>query len=361
MDCLKYIFRFRRLAIFAAALLALGGCAILNRDNTPTYNLVEKHLWPDDPGKRVLAFPAVFPVGFAAITADAFVVHPLTVIGDAARDTKEDIWNNFNLSWDDEYVTECAKLPWRTAGTPFFFGGDFLVRSMFDITSSAEKARNREKHARALDAYLAALRQNLALIESGQNDKALDQLLALKDDGIIGTEAAYHYGLRPMLIDIAAQRSGRLDQFGKLNSPPYMSIRNAHWGAPGDVDPGTLTANERQSVELYHKASGMLGESFKQMKASAAADIRWRAYRCEMAFMPEERTAEILAQALKDPNPIVRFLSIRYAAGANPKLTALVSVVAAARDQEADPIVRARMDEIIEAAKAGNKEYTWRD
>ena len=36
---------------------------------------------------RTLAYPAVIPLGLLAISADALIVHPATVIDDALEDT----------------------------------------------------------------------------------------------------------------------------------------------------------------------------------------------------------------------------------------------------------------------------------
>ena len=110
------------------------GCAISNRDNTPTLNLVREHLVPESRLAKVAAFPAVLPVKVVAAAVDGLVLHPPTVIDDAARDTKAALWRGFD--WKKRYATECFRLPLRTVATPLLFAGSFLVRSAFDVAPS---------------------------------------------------------------------------------------------------------------------------------------------------------------------------------------------------------------------------------
>jgi hypothetical protein len=88
-------------------------------------------------------------VGFVAIVLDAAIVHPANIIDDAAEDTEEVLWDNFE--WDEKYVTECAALPWRVVLTPAIFTGSFLGRSLFDIPRRAEEARQEDEVRQRVD------------------------------------------------------------------------------------------------------------------------------------------------------------------------------------------------------------------
>jgi hypothetical protein len=142
-------------AIVLASLIA--GCAFMNRDNTHMLNQVEDNLWPEETAMQVLAFPVVFPIGFAALLVDIVVVHPASVASDAWEDTEDLLWKG--MRWEERYVTECAALPWRALFTPVVMTGDFLGRSFFDIPTRAEqerRAREEKEKTAKLDEMLAS-------------------------------------------------------------------------------------------------------------------------------------------------------------------------------------------------------------
>jgi hypothetical protein len=205
--------------------LALTGCAFLDRDNTPSLNWVEGHLWPKSAGARVAVAPAVVPAGFIALAADAFVVHPAMVIDDAASDTLEALWDDFD--WDKEYVTECAALPWRAAFTPVVFAGDFLGRAMFDVSDTARESRENECSAASNNEPLPGNVQRVLdeanrLNENGQPGQALDLLLDIagkpgpRSDGKDAAAAAmltiaFEAERHDMLSGIIVSRIGSID------------------------------------------------------------------------------------------------------------------------------------------------------
>jgi hypothetical protein len=115
----------------------LNGCAVFNRDNTPTLNALEKYAFPEDRTTKALLYPVLIPAGLAAASIDAFVVHPISVMDDAAEDVHDALWSH--LDFDRKYATECAFLIPRTTLTPVLFTGDFLMRSAFDWNSARRK------------------------------------------------------------------------------------------------------------------------------------------------------------------------------------------------------------------------------
>lgn len=121
----------RFLWICALALPLLSGCAVFNRDNTPTLNFVHDHLMPDTAPSKYLAMPLVLPAGLVAVVADMLIVHPITVADDAFYDTGVALWSS--MDWKNRYATESAVVVPRAVLSPVVFVACFLGRSCFDI------------------------------------------------------------------------------------------------------------------------------------------------------------------------------------------------------------------------------------
>jgi hypothetical protein len=113
------------------SIFMLTGCAMFNRDNTRALNFVEEHLVPSDPLPKKLSYPVTVPVSLAAVIFDMVLLHPISVIPDAAGDTRV-IWRD--LPWREHYFTTSASVLPRAAFTPVLFIGDFLGRSLFDVS-----------------------------------------------------------------------------------------------------------------------------------------------------------------------------------------------------------------------------------
>ncbi|MBU1052292.1 MAG: hypothetical protein KKC46_00500 [Proteobacteria bacterium] len=135
-----------KLIIFVVIVLFLNGCAVFNRNNTPILNTFEKYCVPEDKTLRVISSPLIIPTGLVAVSIDALVVHPISVVDDAAADTVDLLWDNIN--WDKEYVTECALLVPRTVCSPIILTGDFLGRSLFDIDGRHKRYYGEEEKYR---------------------------------------------------------------------------------------------------------------------------------------------------------------------------------------------------------------------
>jgi len=177
--------RYAKVAVPACLLILCAGCAVFDRHNTPTLNWVEKHLVPDDPTARLLTYPLTIPAGLVAVTADALVVHPASVVDDAWRDTDEVLWHNFH--WNEHYATACTTLAPRAVLTPPVVAGDFLARALFAIPERAEKERwqqaraeeqrRAQEQAEQINAHMAKAEELLGLKRYdealGETDKAL--------------------------------------------------------------------------------------------------------------------------------------------------------------------------------------------
>ncbi|MFH0795142.1 MAG: hypothetical protein V2A74_14045 [bacterium] len=161
-------------AMLCMLLALLSGCAFFNRKNTPALNWVEDNLVPEKNPGRAFAYPVVIPVGAVAITLDALIIHPAGVIDDAADDTRDALWDDFN--WHREYMTECAVLPWRTVGTPLVFTGDFFGRAFFDTPDYADRSRREAEKEREFAAEEKKLAEAEKLLMEGKASEALDSL-----------------------------------------------------------------------------------------------------------------------------------------------------------------------------------------
>lgn len=125
--------------LFLACALALpfvAGCAVFNRNNTPTLNFVHDHMVPKEAPGKYLVMPLAIPAGLVAVLVDMVIVHPVTVADDAFYDTGDALWSD--MDWKGRYVTESATLVPRTVFTPIVFVFDFLGRSCFDIPARGE-------------------------------------------------------------------------------------------------------------------------------------------------------------------------------------------------------------------------------
>ncbi|EPG64384.1 hypothetical protein LEP1GSC061_3690 [Leptospira wolffii serovar Khorat str. Khorat-H2] len=130
--------RIRLVFCLVLVFILFSNCAIFNRKNTPLVVKVEEHLIPEDTGPRILAAPIYIPLGLVAGILDLFIVHPIIRIPDAYRDTIQVLWTPHP---ENGYVTRMAFLPIVTALTPFFFTGDLLIRSSFDVNGNVDRTR----------------------------------------------------------------------------------------------------------------------------------------------------------------------------------------------------------------------------
>ncbi len=262
-------------AMLGLALL-LSACAVFNRENTPTLNLVEDHLWPESTGARVVAFPAVFVLGVAAALVDAAVVHPTLVVDDSWRDTRDMLWDHFD--WDEDYVTECASLPWRTAFTPVVFTGDFLARALFDIPSRADEIRRRETVEAKLDEAEAALEQANA-------NEAFEELRIRKDLHVVSDETQARHAL---LLLRAAREAGRLKE------------------VPEDLF-------YRRNRLLKTSYGSELEALLRELRSAEHPYERWIATELDLSLHYETPTySQIARGALQDSNAQVRLRMVTY-------------------------------------------------
>ena len=128
--------------VLLTVLSCCSGCAIFNRENTRVLNWFEAKVVPKENPARILSYPALIPAGIVVLAVDGIVVHPIASVDDALRDTEDICWKRFD--WETGYVTECAKLPLRTVGTPIICVGSFVLRSLFDISPNEPVAATQQ-------------------------------------------------------------------------------------------------------------------------------------------------------------------------------------------------------------------------
>ena len=171
----------RRILLLAVVACSLvSGCAVFNRENTPTLNFVERNMLPRESRNKALYYPVAIPAGMVAASLDMFLVHPAMVVTDAWDDTRDALWSD-HFDWDTRYVTTSASLLPRVVATPLVAGGSFMARSVFDIpqhggrpkkTSVEDKAARvaAEEKRKELGRKVDEARRALA---AGERDSAL--------------------------------------------------------------------------------------------------------------------------------------------------------------------------------------------
>ncbi len=119
------------LILVLVSMFAATGCAILERDNLRAFNWVERNMTPESTAMKVMLTPVLVPVGLGALALDQFVLHPVSVLDDAADDILDLFWGEL---WSRKYVTGCAGLGWWALPlTPVAFTFNWLARCVFDI------------------------------------------------------------------------------------------------------------------------------------------------------------------------------------------------------------------------------------
>ena len=108
---------------------AWSSCAFLRPENRRTLNYLDANLAPQSATARILLSPVALPVGVAAGAADAVVVHPLTQVDEAWRDTLDVLWDYDQSS----AFRQVLLTPLSVLATPLVFGGDWLCRAVFDL------------------------------------------------------------------------------------------------------------------------------------------------------------------------------------------------------------------------------------
>lgn len=104
-------------------------CAVFNPENRRVLNWLDGQVQPESTTARIALAPVGVPVGSAALVLDMAVVHPVSVIPDAADDVYELYWKPRDMDW----FRKALIFPLITVATPPTFLGDWLGRALFDI------------------------------------------------------------------------------------------------------------------------------------------------------------------------------------------------------------------------------------
>jgi hypothetical protein len=312
--CLPF-FLFKKSSLLLVVLLAfsLSGCAFLNRDNTPALNFVENNLWPEKTGWKIAVSPVVVPLGLVAVVTDAVVIHPVSVIDDAAGDTGDVLWKNFK--WDKKYITACTSIPWRGIATPPFFIGNFLGRSMFDIPSRASVLREQRRSV-----------ENLEKAEKlFDEEKYLEVLDALKETDYSRLKEADQIRFSLILVQ-AAHKSERYD--------------NLQW---------------TKIVQLLKSGyAPRVQEILSEMKASPNPMARWHCFNLSIRMYRDWTTLKnTITQVLNDPNPIIRYYGLSWFEKREmvSQLKDMIPELERVAREDPDPMNRAYAEQVLRKLK----------
>ncbi|MCB1305806.1 MAG: hypothetical protein KDK37_16070 [Leptospiraceae bacterium] len=111
------------------SLLLLANCAFMVKENRVLTNALDSVVEPESLPTKVLLSPIFVPVGAVSLATDAIILHPVSVIPDAAQDTYETIWEEpeGTILWQTFLLVPKVVL------SPVFFTFDWLARSLFDV------------------------------------------------------------------------------------------------------------------------------------------------------------------------------------------------------------------------------------
>ena len=115
------------MALGLSVLSTCSGCAIFNKDNRRTLNLLDDKVQFESTAGKVVGAPLFIPIGLASGLADAVVVHPVVSLPEAYDDTSDVVWENPEGS---DFRQAMIFIP-KIAVTPLVFVGDWALRVLF--------------------------------------------------------------------------------------------------------------------------------------------------------------------------------------------------------------------------------------
>lgn len=122
--------RFLRLLALAAALVVpLTGCAFMNQEKRPLLNAMDRAIQPENPWAMVTLAPVMVPVGFAAGVLDSVVLYPATQIGGCAKDINQ---RYFRKPEEPAWKKTALFVPRHFVAVPDFIGL-WTIRSFVDL------------------------------------------------------------------------------------------------------------------------------------------------------------------------------------------------------------------------------------
>jgi len=118
--------------ILVMLFIFFSNCAIFQRKNLVLVNAVEENLVPENDSAKIWASPFYIPVGILAGALDVFIVHPISVIPNAAEDTIDTLWSD---KPDLGYVTRMGIVPFSLLLSGPMFALSFSYHWLFEDSS----------------------------------------------------------------------------------------------------------------------------------------------------------------------------------------------------------------------------------
>ncbi len=143
----------RRVTVLFLALL-FSGCAVLNWDNRPVTEFIDRHLAPESDAGRAALTPVAVPIGLSTLLVDATVVNPVQQLSEA-RELAE--WPFTEV--EDAGVFEVVLMPMRVLTAAVMFVGAEVVLSIVPVEESPRRDGELEEegaHPEADDAEESA-------------------------------------------------------------------------------------------------------------------------------------------------------------------------------------------------------------
>ncbi|MCB1176895.1 MAG: hypothetical protein KDK36_04885 [Leptospiraceae bacterium] len=110
-------------------ILFITNCAFMNRDNRILTNKLDETINPESTSSKVILAPIAIPLGTVSLLTDALVLHPISRIPYAIKDTYDILWENPGGGIVRQTFLFFPKLIF----TPITFAASWFIRSIFDV------------------------------------------------------------------------------------------------------------------------------------------------------------------------------------------------------------------------------------
>lgn len=115
--------------VLCTCVVFLAQCAVFNPNNRRLTGALDKKIQPETTTAKIALAPIVIPLGFAALSADFAIVHPISTLPKCWEDTARIIWRNPSGGLAQQTFLFVPKV----ILSPILFVADFLLRSLFDV------------------------------------------------------------------------------------------------------------------------------------------------------------------------------------------------------------------------------------
>lgn len=314
---IKYLLRLG----LVISVLAVSGCAVSNRQNTPLLNEVREHAIPKNKELNLFTLPMIVLVGGCAGTVDAVVIHPALVFDDAAGDTNDIL--KWSARWKGHYFTQSALVIPKAVATPVVYLTAYIRRAVFDVDPRPSDQACREA----------------ADLERQQKIQEINQFLERARQWYGQSDYSHSWAITDIIIksDYAEYNIPEIlrKEVGILHLKNLLGLNDADGFKPAFG-----------CEFLAHSREWFLDDEFKQLLTGVIlkwpAESKVRIILC-LRYFADDEIEPLLMKAINDPEAVVRYAALEAAA----KEPVMKSVIRKAGD-DADDIIRLKARQTLD-------------